>query len=156
MKVTTSNINELPPHRKPIGQMEFSIDGVAYNPVVGAGWFVIDPNGRGQVGGVIRNDDSVFFEFDDIEQSQDVEGAFGTDRKFHAFFNPHDPLETWEAASGNYKGLINLEERVVQMDFEFIAKAANSDRQSKITASMKFRFDGPENKSFERDFRRKN
>lgn len=155
MKVTTSNINELPLHLKPIGQMEFTIDGVAYNPVVGAGWFAIKPTGRGQVGGGIRNGDSVFFEFDDIEQSQNVEGEFGTDRKFHAFFNPHDPFETWEAVSGNYKGLINLEMRLVQMDFEFTAKAANSERQSEIRASMKLRFDEPENKSSERDFRRK-
>ncbi|WP_434708383.1 hypothetical protein J3P75_23500 [Pseudomonas sp. R1-1] len=152
MKVTTANINELPPHLKPIGQMELTIDGVVYNPVVGLGWFVIDPNGRGQVGGMVRTDDSVFFGFDDIEQSQDVEGVFGTDQKFYAFFN-HGSWETWEAVSGNYKGLINLEERVVKMDFEFTAKAEDSERQSKITASMKFRFDEPENKSSERDFR---
>lgn len=54
MKVTTSNSNELPPHLKPIGHMEFKIDGVAYNPVVGSGWFVINPNGRGQVGGELE------------------------------------------------------------------------------------------------------
>ena len=155
MKVTTSNSNELPPHLKPIGHMEFKIDGVAYNPVVGSGWFVINPNGRGQVGGGTRNKDSVYFEFDDIEKSQDVEGAFGTDRKFHAFFNPHDDWDTWEAVSGNYKGLINLEERVVKMDFEFTAKSPTSERQRKITALMKFRFDGPEDKSSERNFRHK-
>lgn len=155
MKITASNVNKLPPHLKPIGQMKFTINGVEYNPVVGSGWFLVDPNGRGQVGGIIRNDDSVFFEFDDIGQSQDVEGAFGTDRRFHAFFNPHDFSETWEAVSGAYKGLINLEERVVKMDFEFMAKSQSSERQSEITASMKFRFDGPEDRSSEREFRRK-